>query len=76
MSKLTQKGQITIPKSIRQKLGIGPGDEIEFHITQDHKVVLTKTVSTSAFTKYIGYLSQQKSKDPDQIVSELRGDHT
>ncbi|MEM1037855.1 MAG: AbrB/MazE/SpoVT family DNA-binding domain-containing protein [Pseudomonadota bacterium] len=28
--RVTSKGQVTIPKSIREKLGIKPGDEVEF----------------------------------------------
>ena len=27
---LTSKGRVTIPADVRQKLGIGPGDRIEF----------------------------------------------
>ena len=28
--RVTEKGQVTIPKDIRDKLGIGPGSEVEF----------------------------------------------
>ena len=34
------KGQITIPRQIRQKLGLRPGDEIEL-VIQDQTLVLT-----------------------------------
>jgi AbrB family looped-hinge helix DNA binding protein len=27
---LTSKGQLTIPKDVREALGVGPGDRIEF----------------------------------------------
>jgi antitoxin PrlF len=29
-TKMTSKGQITLPKEVREKLGISPGDELEF----------------------------------------------
>lgn len=29
-TKLTSKGQATIPKSIREIIGVGPGDKISF----------------------------------------------
>ena len=29
-TKVTQKGQVTIPKPIRDHLGIGPGSKVEF----------------------------------------------
>ncbi len=28
--RLTEKSQVTIPKTIREKLGIGPGSDVEF----------------------------------------------
>ncbi|VAW88704.1 COGs COG2002 [hydrothermal vent metagenome] len=27
---ITSKGQITIPKSVRERLGVSPGDRVEF----------------------------------------------
>jgi AbrB family looped-hinge helix DNA binding protein len=30
--RLTEKGQVTIPKRVRDRLGIGPGSEVEFEI--------------------------------------------
>ena len=33
--RVTAKGQVTIPKDIRDKLGIGPGSEVEFVATED-----------------------------------------
>ena len=39
-SKLTSKGQTTIPIEIRRKLKLKPGDRIELHVQPDGKVVL------------------------------------
>ncbi|CCV10966.1 AbrB/MazE/SpoVT family DNA-binding domain-containing protein [Mesorhizobium sp. STM 4661] len=33
--RVTTKGQVTIPKEIRDHLGIGPGSEVEFVATDD-----------------------------------------
>lgn len=29
-AKITSKGQITLPKAVREALGIGPGDRVDF----------------------------------------------
>ena len=42
-SKLTSKAQTTIPQAVRTALGVGPGDEIAYAIT-DGYVLLTKAV--------------------------------
>ncbi|WP_348627159.1 AbrB/MazE/SpoVT family DNA-binding domain-containing protein [Mesorhizobium sp. WSM2561] len=33
--RVTTKGQVTIPEEIRDRLGIGPGSEVEFLATED-----------------------------------------
>ncbi len=35
---VTSKGQITLPKPIRQCLGVGPGDRVAFHVLPDGSV--------------------------------------
>jgi AbrB family looped-hinge helix DNA binding protein len=39
-STLTSKGQITIPKSVRDELGLREGDRIAFRIMEDGTVVV------------------------------------
>jgi AbrB family looped-hinge helix DNA binding protein len=39
-SQLTSKGQVTIPKKVRDFLGIKPGSTIEFEPTPDGRVVI------------------------------------
>lgn len=41
-AKVTSKGQITIPKGVRDALGIAEGDHIVFRVEQ-HRAVLAKT---------------------------------
>jgi antitoxin PrlF len=37
---ITTKGQATIPKAIRERLGVKPGDRIKFFVHPDGSVVL------------------------------------
>lgn len=37
---VTSKGQVTIPKRVRDHLGIKPGDRLEFHIDESGNVHL------------------------------------
>lgn len=41
-AKVTSKGQVTIPKAVRDQLGIVEGDEIVFRV-EEHRALLAKT---------------------------------
>jgi antitoxin PrlF len=40
MTKMTAKGQVTIPKRLRDHLGLKPGSEIDFELATDGRVFL------------------------------------
>jgi antitoxin PrlF len=40
ISTLTSKGQTTIPKDIRKRLNLQPGDRLEFVIDEDGRVLV------------------------------------
>lgn len=43
-STITSKGQTTIPKEIRDQLGLSPGDRIEYLVEPDGRVILLPAV--------------------------------
>jgi len=47
-SALTIKGQATIPKAVREYLGIKPGDRLKFFLSPDGTVVLLPKQPASA----------------------------
>jgi len=45
---ITSKGQATIPKAIREHLGLKPGDRVKFFIHPDGTVVLLPKLQVAA----------------------------
>lgn len=43
---LTVKGQVTIPKPIRDALGLTPGSAVDFAVNREGQVVLHKAANT------------------------------
>ncbi|KIZ47455.1 MULTISPECIES: AbrB/MazE/SpoVT family DNA-binding domain-containing protein [Rhodopseudomonas] len=41
-TKVTDDGQVTIPKTVLDHLGIGPGSEVDFRRAADGSIVLEK----------------------------------
>ena len=72
-TKITTKGQVTIPKDVRQRLGLRPGDEIEF-VEDRSGFRVQKRLPASPFKKYRGYLKGLAGRDPDELVDQMRGE--
>jgi antitoxin PrlF len=74
---VTSKGQVTIPKKVRDYLGIKPGDAVDFELGADRRVVLTKTEARrgpSAFARARG--SATAGMSTDEIMALTRGPST
>lgn len=72
VTKMTSKGQVTIPKKVRERLGVKPGDRLEFKEFKG-KYIVEKKIEKSPFDKYVGYLKRKRGLDVDHIIEELRG---
>lgn len=69
---VTSKGQVTIPKEVRQQLGIRAGSRVSFRVVGDH--VEMKTVSAPAAVPSSGFgmvKSKKKAVPPDFDAAEL-----
>ena len=57
---LTSKGQTTIPKEIRDRLGMKPGDRMTFTLMPDATIVMR--VKSKSVTKLAGMLHKKGRK--------------
>jgi antitoxin PrlF len=71
-AKVTSKGQITIPKKVREKLGVEPGEDVGFE-EKEGALVITKVVTRSPFDKWMGRLTHLKAQRSDDLVKDMRG---
>ncbi len=63
--KVTTKGQVTIPRHVREKLGITPHTEIDFIEENDRFYIVktSKTKSANRFKKFRGIASSEMTTD-------------
>ena len=59
---VTRKGQVTIPKPVRDRLNLRPGSAVEFELAADGRVVLVK--------------AGRKTKPPPSRFERIRGSAT
>lgn len=74
MPRLTSKGQVTLPKRMRDHLGLKPGSEIEFTINNRGEIVLKSKEKRpkSRFDAIRGTLDLGMTTD--EFMRFLRGD--
>lgn len=71
-SKISSKGQITIPTEVRKHLGIGTGDFLKF-ILGDNKVVIQKTtpLDLQYYQSLDSTLAEWNSPEDDEAYNDL-----
>jgi len=68
---ITSKGQITVPREVRQALGVKPGDKIVFE--QNGKDISVRPVrSKSVFAKYRGIGNPGMPSGRKQVLRKVR----
>jgi antitoxin PrlF len=74
-TRVTRKGQVTIPKRMRDYLGIEPGSMVEFDVTADGRVVLVKQGAVPEPDRFEKLRGTAPTKlTTDELMAMLRGD--
>lgn len=55
-STLTSKGQLTVPKEVRRRLGLREGDRVEFVLEAERTVIRREISPANPFRRYVGML--------------------
>jgi AbrB family looped-hinge helix DNA binding protein len=72
-ARISEKGQVTIPKKLRDQLGIRVGDELDFE-AEHGRLVVTKVAEQDPYERLYGSLKLPMSVD--ELIEELRGPRT
>ena len=71
-----ERVQVTIPKEIRERFGIGPDSEVEFHVVKD-SIVLQKKGKKLNLAKWKGYCRNSFRElgycSVDRYIEDVRG---
>jgi AbrB family looped-hinge helix DNA binding protein len=69
-ARVAARGQVTIPKRLRERLGVKPGTVLEF--SEEHgRLIVVKSGLVNPVSEVYGCLG--KKIDTDAVMSELRG---
>ena len=68
---VAERGQVTIPKLFRDRLGLAPHTVVDFK-EDAGRLILTKVVDTDPVSRVMGCLRTERSTD--DLLRELRGE--
>lgn len=69
-ARVTSKGQITIPKAIRDRLGIDEGTTVTFEISDDGTVTLSPRRDSWELLEEIQEAPRRTDKNVEELMSE------
>jgi len=72
---ITRKGQVTLPKPVRERLGVGPGEQVEFRLGEHGEVIIERATGEPPpehFARWRGFFGPGPSTD--EIMALTRGD--
>jgi len=74
---VTSKGQVTIPKAVRQQLGIRKGSQISFEVVDDHIEMRVSNTPVKIKSSGFGMLKTHKKAvpadfDPAELFNQLK----
>jgi AbrB family looped-hinge helix DNA binding protein len=70
-TRVSERGQITIPKPVRERLGIKPGQILEVR-EQDGAVVAYKAASLDPLLAVTGIIASDRGTD--DLIEDIRGE--
>ena len=78
-TRVTTKGQVTIPKEVRDLLGITPGSMVMFEVVEDGRVVLSKVGDREPATRPPSRFAELRGRasagmTTEEIMALMRGD--
>jgi antitoxin PrlF len=77
MTTITVKGQVTLPKKVREAVGLKPGDRVEIRATASGGIFIEKPGTSRSYRERIGALAEQRPiRDitTDEFMEASRGE--
>ena len=70
-ARLTSKGQVTIPRSVREALGLGEGDHVVFRV-EGHRAVLARTPDLLDLAGAVDVPAEKREASWDEVRRRTR----
>jgi AbrB family looped-hinge helix DNA binding protein len=71
VARMSSKGQVTVPKAVRQALGVGEGDEIVFRV-EGNRAILARTSDFLSLAGSVAVPAAKRNASWDEVIRHTR----
>ena len=71
-ARVTSKGQVTLPKRLRQSLGIHEGDHVEFAVESGRKASFSRLKTPGSSSGVMKHLAKEKPVSIEEMDEAIR----
>lgn len=72
-ARMTTKGQLTVPKSVREALDIGPGDDVVFRV-EGRRAIMSKTPDLLDLGGVVRVAADRRNATWDDVLRRIEAD--
>lgn len=71
-AKVTSKGQVTLPKTLRESLGLHEGDHVEFAVEAPNNASIRKSAVLGSSAGALKHLAKEKPLSVEEMDEAIR----
>jgi antitoxin PrlF len=71
VARMSSKGQVTVPKAVREALGVGEGDELVFRLDGDRAIV-ARTADFLGLAGSVAVPAAKRNASWDEVIRRTR----
>jgi antitoxin PrlF len=71
VARMSSKGQLTVPKAVREALGMGEGDEIVFRV-EGNRAILARTPDFLSLAGSVAVPAAKRNAGWDEVIRRTR----
>lgn len=71
VARMSSKGQVTVPKAVREALGVGEGDDLVFHV-EGNRAILARTPDFVCLAGSVTVPAAKRDASWDEVIRRTR----
>jgi antitoxin PrlF len=71
VARMSSKGQVTVPRAVREALGVGQGSELLFHV-EGNRAIVARTADFLSLAGSVAVPAARRNASWDEVIRRTR----